>query len=126
MTTSGRPKLSVTRHAKTIDDIIPLPQVEQGLDRTRHQSPERKAVEGFRQQAHDAGTLHGDQRRIAACENGDGKAVEIAAFLNPVCGHFDLDDNATAGLAAFARKLMAGGRPKRGSQSHGIRAVDAD
>lgn len=126
MTSPSRPKLSVMRHDKTIDDIVPLPQIEQGLDRTRRNSPERKAVNGFRQQAHEAGRLNGDQRRIAACDNGDGKGVAIAAFLDPVCGHFDLDDDATASLAAFTRKLMAGGRPRRGSQSQGMRPIDAD
>ena len=35
-------------------------------------------------------------------------------LVDPVRGHFDLDDDATAGLAAFARKLLEGGRPGRG------------
>lgn len=126
MTKPRRPKLTLTRHAKSLDDIVPLPQIEQGLDRTRKGSEERQMAEVFRRQAQSAGTLRGDEKRIAVCENGDGKGTEIAAFLNPVCSQFDLDEDSTADLAAFTRKLMKDGKPRRGSQARQTNPFDTD
>ncbi len=122
-----RSKLTVTRHPKTLEGILPMPQIEQGLDRSRGRPDMRSAVDGFRQKAHDQEAANQQQKRSAEnCENGDGKGLEIAAFLAPVKKHFDLDPKGEAELAAFTRKLLSGGRPKRGSYSSMARNVDRD
>lgn len=42
-----------------------------------------------------------------------GRGGGMDSILDPVRGHFNLDDDASATLAAFARKLMDGGKPRR-------------
>lgn len=34
--------------------------------------------------------------------------IAIADFLDPVCTHFNLEDDSAAELAAFARKMLSG------------------
>lgn len=122
-----RSTLTVARHPKLVDGILPMPQIEQGLDRSRNRTDTRIAVDGFRQNAHEQ-ELRNQAREQSArnCENGDGKGLEIAAFLAPVKKHFDLNSKEEGELAAFTRKLLSGGRPKRGSYSTMARNVDRD
>lgn len=123
----SRSTLTVTRHPKVLEGILPMPQIEQGLDRSRGRPEMRQAVDAFRQKAHDQEISSQIKKKSADnCENGDGKGLEIAAFLAPVKKHFDLDSKGEAELAAFTRKLLSGGRPKRGSYSSMARNVDRD
>ena len=123
----SRSTLTVTRHPKMLDGILPMPQIEQGLDRSRGRPEMREVVDRFRQKSHEHEITTQTQKKSADnCENGDGKGLEIAAFLAPVKKHFDLDSKGEADLAAFTRKLLSGGRPKRGSYSSMARNIDRD
>lgn len=126
-----RKRLTINDRAErtrpTIDGIAPLPNIERGLSTAWQDKAQRRTVETLRTVRADAETRTGDiAHRAAVCENGDGRGADIASFLAPVAEGLDLDDAGMAGLAGFARKLLEGGRPKRGSQSGAFRNVDMD
>lgn len=119
-------KRSTLAARPSIDGIVPLPNIAAGLGRSRSKG----AIEAIhalqaKSDANEAKT----QRRVgleSACEATDGRGKDIAAFLNPVVDRLDLEDDDSAELAAFTRKLLAGGRPKRGSMATNLRNVDLD
>jgi len=111
----------------SIDGIVPLPDIDRGLDAARRRADARPIVDGFRAQAASVEVATGRRAMLnAACENGDGRAEGIASFLNPVVDHFGMDQGEVASLAAFTRKLMRGGKPRKGAFASSARNVDLD
>lgn len=122
---TSRPRLSLK--TRNIDKLVPQPGIERGLDQAQRRPEARPVVDGFREQSREIENRTGQRAaRAAACETGDGRGDAIATFLAPVLDHFEADDETAASLAAFTRKLVEGGRPKRGSMAQALRNVDRD
>lgn len=85
-----RPRLSVTRNAETCADA------RQARSTT------------IRRHDNENGRRTADHSSSGAQSDGSRQVIAIADFLDPVCTHFNLEDDSAAELAAFARKMLSG------------------
>ena len=107
-TRAPREKLSITRPIGGTAGIVPHPRIEQGIERARDREAVRSDTPVARDEARDQPSTP-----RAGAGAGNVQDVAIAALLNPVCDNLDLGDDGVASLAAFTRRLLEGGRPRR-------------
>jgi len=101
-----REKLSITRPIGGTAGIVPHPRIEQGIERARDREAVRPGTPVAR-----------EQPCAPPASTANVQDVAIAALLDPVCDNLDLGDDGVASLAAFTRKLLEGGRPRRSASA---------